>query len=379
MPAEQLDQIGHRNAQDGAGEAVLEARDQRGHVATERDAVQPDRRPGLLRPYPGQQSPNVPHRLGGGVHVVHHVLARKDPPLGQSACPRPVHRQDRQHHIQAQVLVQMPGTEQGHVKPSPAHLGTVNAYQPWSRFFVPQHQCILALVALVAAPAVLAGFTRARRVPAVEDDALAGSAGARETPDRDVGQWRGRREEPLRFVQPPALAVEVQRRDHLVVDPRKGSFIADGSAHSQPEKHDLVAKGMRGKRNRGSRNREFAFVLAEVVSPRPRVVAAGLRDGPDQRTQHLRARGLAATSTARRRMVRVVAVGYRHTRSRYVRCPRPDRGFDHGWVGRSAIGRGTNVVTAARMGLWTPVMAAVVSVASGMPDRRCGGSHESQN
>ena len=148
-----------------------------------------------------------------------------------------------------------------------------------------QHQCVLAGVGPVAQPPFPARLTRIWLVATVEDDAFVGTPAALHLPDGDVGQWRGCREEPFGFVQPPSAAVEIQRRNNLPVDPVKGMHIADRSARAQPEKHDFVAQGVHGERDRGPRNRELMRLAVEIVPPRLGVVATGSRDGPDHRAQ----------------------------------------------------------------------------------------------
>lgn len=74
VAADQVHQVDGRHTQDGAGEAIVEAGDQRRDQTAERDAVDPYRGVGLLPADPGDQPPDVPDRLGGAVDVVEHVL-----------------------------------------------------------------------------------------------------------------------------------------------------------------------------------------------------------------------------------------------------------------------------------------------------------------
>ena len=137
-----------------------------------------------------------------------------------------------------------------------------------------QHQCVLGVVGRVALPPLVAGLAGARGVAAVEGDALVGTPAALHWPDGDVGQRWGFCEEPRRVVQPAFPPVEIERRDHLGVDSFVRVHIADRSARAQAEKDDFVAKGMRGKRDRGPRYRQLTRLAVQIVPPRFGVVTA---------------------------------------------------------------------------------------------------------
>ena len=77
MAVDQLDQIDGWDAQNRAGQAVVEAGDQRREVTAEGDPVEPDHGVGLLGADPGQQTPDIPHRLSSTVDVVEYVLTGK--------------------------------------------------------------------------------------------------------------------------------------------------------------------------------------------------------------------------------------------------------------------------------------------------------------
>ena len=188
MAPEHVDQIGHRNAEDGARETILQASHQCRDVASKRHPVQADRRIGLLRAYPRHEPPDVPHRLSGGVHVVEHVLAREG---GTPVPARTVQRKRGQQHVQTEIVMQVPGTEQPQINRSPPHQGAVYAHHPGPGLAMPQHQGRHAGVRGVTQPPVTAGFAWTRLVPTVEDHAFVDASANPHRPVRDVGQRGG--------------------------------------------------------------------------------------------------------------------------------------------------------------------------------------------
>jgi hypothetical protein len=69
---DQRREVGGRDAGHHAGQLVVEAGQQRGVVAAEREAVGADLR-AALRADPAEPAAQVPHRLRLGVHHVEHV------------------------------------------------------------------------------------------------------------------------------------------------------------------------------------------------------------------------------------------------------------------------------------------------------------------
>ena len=111
VAVDQLDQIDGWDAENRTGETVVEAGDQRREVTAEGDAVQTDHRLGLLGADPGQQAPDIPHRLSGAVDVAEHVLTGERGALRQAPRTGAVHGKHGQHDVQAEIGVQMPGTK----------------------------------------------------------------------------------------------------------------------------------------------------------------------------------------------------------------------------------------------------------------------------
>ena len=222
------------------------------------------------------------------MHIVHDVFAGEDSALGQALGARPVHRQHRQDDVEAEVLVQVPGPEQGQVQFGPAHLGAVHAHQPGPllpglAFVMAQHQGIGAVIAGVAHPALRPRLAGVGLVAAVEGDPLMGTAAAGERPDRHVRRcgWGG--EIALRLVQPAAVPVEIECLVNLAVDFLIGLRIAQGAPPQQADEHQFVAQRVGGQRQGGPGLGQGALGAAEIGAPRPRVVAAGFDEGPGER------------------------------------------------------------------------------------------------
>ena len=206
------------------------------------------------------------------MHIVHDVFAGEDSPLGQALGARTVHRQYRQDDVEAEVLVQVPGPEQGQVQFGPAHLGAVHAHQPGSLLadlavVMAQHQGIGAVISGVAQPALRPRFTGMGLVAAVEGDPLMGPAAAGERPDRHVRRcgWGG--EVALRLVQPASIGVEIECVVDLAVDFLIGLRIAQGASPQQADEHQFVAQCVGGQRQGGPGFGQGALGAAEIGAP----------------------------------------------------------------------------------------------------------------
>lgn len=164
VAAQQFDEVRDGHAEDCAQEVVVEAGDQRGDEAAQRHSVHTDRRVRLFPPDPRQQAADVVDGMGGRVDVVEHVLAREHRAFRQPRRPGTVHRKHRQHDVEAELLVQVPGPEQRQVNCGAAHLGPVHAHQPRPRIGMPQHQPVAAGHRPITQPAITAGLAGQRTV-----------------------------------------------------------------------------------------------------------------------------------------------------------------------------------------------------------------------
>ena len=283
MPVQQIDQIGRRHPEDGAGQVVVEAGHQSRDITADGDSVQADLGAGLLGPDPGHDPADVPHSLRRAVEIVHHVLARDHGILRQPPGSRAVQGQHRQDHVETQILVQMPGPEYRQIKPRATHLGPVYAHHPGPGFrIMAQHHRVHPLVAGVAHPAFGPRFFRMRRIAAVEGDPLVGAISVGVGADLEIGRRLRSREEALRLGQPPFLAVELRRRAHFVVDLFVGAWIADRASPQQTHQDEFVAQGVACQRQGGTRHRKIVALTAEEVAPRACVEAARFGERADE-------------------------------------------------------------------------------------------------
>ena len=168
---------------------------------------------------------------------------RKYRSLGRASGARAVHRQDRENDVETEVLVQVPGPEQGS-GPVPRAPFRCRECTPARDGFgsgpagdivpVAQHQCVLALIAGVAHPAFGAGFAGVGFVAAGDRQPFMGAAPVGEMTGSKRGREPAGPEEVLRLVQPAVGAVEVDRFVDLTVDLLVGDGSLSGRRQSRP-------------------------------------------------------------------------------------------------------------------------------------------------
>ena len=84
---------------------------------------------GLLCPDPGQQAPDIPHRLSGTVDFVEHVLTGERDALRQAPRTRAVHGKDGKHDIRPRSECRCHARNKREVERRPSHLRS-RAHRP---------------------------------------------------------------------------------------------------------------------------------------------------------------------------------------------------------------------------------------------------------
>ena len=259
-------------------------------MTAERNAVQTDGRVRLLR-LCHDNSRRTSHTACAAACTLSVIPRRERLRRGQAPPTRPVHGQDWQYDVQAEIPVQVPRAEQQQVKWRPAFRRRART-AVWSMFLVTRRQCVLAIVGRIGMPALCAWFPVMRCVAALEGDALVGAREFPDLPDGDISQrWR-RCEERLRPVQPSFAPVQVERRGDFAVDPFERFRIADRSTRRNPRRtissrsawrqgRSSVARlGARAHSDRGNRAMtgcHSGWLVRRVPAPCP---AAGGGRGP---------------------------------------------------------------------------------------------------
>ncbi|COW18100.1 Uncharacterised protein [Mycobacterium tuberculosis] len=90
-----------------------------------------------------------------------------------------------------------------------------------------------------------ARFTRMRRKPTVEEDAIKGASAVLDLSDRDLGERWGLGKKSARLLQPSAIPIELQSSGHFLADALEHSMIADRTSCLEAQQDDFVSKGLR--------------------------------------------------------------------------------------------------------------------------------------
>ena len=268
VPVERAREVHRGNARDRARELVVERREQRGGVAAEREAVHADRRIAAAAD-PGEQPPQVPHRLRLGVDRVEQIAAEEAVSAAAPDAARPVQREHRDEQVQAVVPVQPVRMERAEVDQRLPHPVAVQADQPGRTRISAHDPGMGGAVGLVAEPALAPGLAGARLVFAAEREVLVVEA-ARAAPHRVARAGVGRaRVIGLGLLQPSRIRELLARDRDFAFDP---PVILDGreelGEHHRAE-HRLVDADL--GREADGRNR-LGHALGMRVEPQ-RVVA----------------------------------------------------------------------------------------------------------
>jgi len=135
LVGEQSGEVAHGDAGDRGVEITVEAGGQRGHVPSQRHAVQHHRR-GVLGTHPTEQAAHVPRRLSQCVYAVHHVEPEELFTAQAGRATAAVHRQDDGRHVPAQVVMQMLGPKGDHVSDGCTRAEPVHTHHPGARSIV---------------------------------------------------------------------------------------------------------------------------------------------------------------------------------------------------------------------------------------------------
>ena len=133
-------QVGLRDDRDHAGQVGLERRQEAAHVRAEREPEDTDGGRTLVGAEPRQQPAEIPDRLRQTEHVVDGIDVRDEHPIrSEPLRPRPVQREHRQCHVDAELLVEPPDAEHP-VVARPPHALAVDGDEPGPRAARMAHQ-----------------------------------------------------------------------------------------------------------------------------------------------------------------------------------------------------------------------------------------------
>src|SRR3712207_3364423 len=162
---EQARRVHGRVADEDAVDPPFQARQERRHVPAQGVAHQPDGRSALLAAEPADQTPYVPHGLGGGVQRVHHVAREYAVAAHRSDAARAVDRQHWEEEVEPELAVQVIRAEEPDVRARGAHPDAVQANEPRARTAgVLERPGVRRAVPLVREPALPARFPGPRLV-----------------------------------------------------------------------------------------------------------------------------------------------------------------------------------------------------------------------
>ncbi len=259
-PAREPDVVGGGDAGDGAREVVLEAREQRRRVAAEREPVDADRG-AVLGAEPLEQAADVPDGLRLEVDRVQVVageeaVARADAHLAGS-----VQRQDRERHVQTELVVEPGRRKPGEVGEWKPHAVPVDADEPGARRArMAEQPGVARVIAAVAEPALASRLALVRRVFARERQVLVAEPARRRRSELRRREHRRLGMIAHRRVEEAARVEELERRAELG---RDAASIADGNEPQREglghEEH-LVQRHLHGEPERQPRARHVGDV-----------------------------------------------------------------------------------------------------------------------